>query len=243
MAIRTEYLEYALKCIMSSVGDLHGKKMLELGDQVMLGEEFNERTAKEYFQNRGVLHTSVDLNGRHGAIRLDLAKPIEIPEWRNSFDIVTNFGTIEHVEPKKAQYECFKSIHYCLKVGGIAIHYLPDIDELNKNGAWKNHCNNYYSHDFVNALVNNNDYELLSLKVINGLICPCYRKKSDSAFMHDRKRLLQQIIRKKGGEVYIGINESTFQKIRRLSFELPYKAAKKIYRFLGIRALIRLMRT
>lgn len=238
MGIKTEYLEYALECISSSVGDLCGKKMLELGDQMILIEELHEKTGKEYFENRGVLHTSVDLNGCHGALKVDLAKPMERTDWKNNFDIVTNLGTIEHVEPKKAQYECFKSVHNCLKVGGIAIHFLPDIDELIKNGSWKNHCNNYYSHDFVNILVNNNDYELLSLKVINGLICPCYRKKSDSIFMQDRNEFLRHIVRKKGGAVYIDINESMDQKIRRLSFQIPYRIVRKIYNILGIKALI-----
>jgi hypothetical protein len=237
MGIKSEYLEYVLECIGTAVGDLSGKKMLELGDQMLLKEELKEKTGKEYFENRGVLHTSVDLNGCHGAIKIDLAKPIERPDWKNYFDIVTNFGTIEHIEPKKAQYECFKNVHNCLKVGGIAVHFLPDIDELIKNGSWKKHCNNYYSHNFVNILVNNNDYELLSLKVINGLISPCYRKKSDSLFMQDRNEFLRHIVRKKGGDVYIGINESTTHRMRRLSFQIPYRIARKIYNIFGTKAL------
>jgi SAM-dependent methyltransferase len=238
MGIRTDYLEYALDCIRSSVGELSGKKMLELGDQMFVKGEPYEKSGKEYFENRGVLHTSVDLNGRHGALKIDLSKPIEVPHWKNHFDIVTNFGTLEHVEPKKAQYECFRNVHYCLKPGGIAIHLLPDIDELIKSGAWKNHCNNYYSRDFVNTLVNNNDYELLSLKMINGLICPCYRKKSDSIFTQNRKELLRQIVRKKGGAVYVDINESAAHKIFRLSHQLPRRIAGRIYHALGIKALM-----
>lgn len=239
MGITSEYLEYALECIRASVGELNGKKMLELGDQMFVKGEACRKSGKEYFEDMGVLHTSIDLNGRHGSLKIDLAKPIEMPEWKNNFDIVTNFGTVEHVEPKKAQYECFKSIHYCLKPGGIAIHLLPDIDELTNHGYWKDHCKNYYSHDFVRTLVENNDYELLSIKVINGLLCPCYRKNSDSVFMQNRKKLLKRISRKRGGAVYIDINESAAHKIFRLSYQIPRRIAGKILRMIGIRDLFK----
>jgi hypothetical protein len=234
MGLNKIYLDYILECISSTTGGLKGKKMLELGDQKIVDQEIPEETGKEYFENRGIFHTSVDLNGLHGAIRINLAKPIKNLEWENFFDITTNAGTIEHVEPKKAQYECFKNVHNCLKVGGIAIHLLPDIDELEKKGLWKNHCNNYYSHDFVEMLVKKNDYELISMRMINGMICPCYQKKRKTPFMEDRQEFLKYVERKSGGTIYDGINDTIIQRI----YRTPYRVARKIYRVLGIKALM-----
>jgi SAM-dependent methyltransferase len=231
MALNRVYLDYMSECTTRTVGDLHGKTMLELGDQAVTDETISEKTGKEYFENRGVTHISVDLNGQHGALRINLAKPIKNPKWQNYFDIITNSGTLEHVEPRRAQYTCFKNVHDCLKVGGIAIHLLPDIDALEKESLWEKHCNNYYSRDFVKMLVENNNYELISLRIIKGQVCPCFRKKMDVPFMKDRKKFLRYITRKKGGVVYRGINDTIFSRI----CNLPYRIARKIYHYFRIK--------
>ena len=49
MSLKTVYLDYILECISSGAGDLRGKKMLELGDQVIADEIIPEKTGKEYF--------------------------------------------------------------------------------------------------------------------------------------------------------------------------------------------------
>ncbi|MBF0216043.1 MAG: hypothetical protein HQL30_03500 [Candidatus Omnitrophica bacterium] len=225
MGLKKPYLEYILECAAMSIGDLRGKKMLELGDQEVSGEGIPEKTGKEYFTNRGVIHTSFDLNGRRGALKVDLSKPIKKPEWLSQFDIVTNAGTLEHVEPYEAQYTCFKNVHDCLKTGGIAIHFLPDIKAFQETGKWKGHCNNFYSVGFVDMLVKYNDYTLILLRDINGLVCPCYRKNSNKPFMGDREVILKSIERLGGGTVYHGINDPIFNRLLRL----PYYAMRKIH--------------
>ena len=59
--------------------------------------------ARSILRNPGVQHTSFDLNAKHGALPVDLAQPIGDPRWLGVFDIVTNSGTSEHVEPLEAQ--------------------------------------------------------------------------------------------------------------------------------------------
>lgn len=238
MGLNKIYLDYILESLAGSIGDLKGKKMLELGDQVITEEGITEKTGKEYFEKIGVIHTSIDLNGLNGAIKIDLSKPVSDLEWLNHFDIITNAGTSEHIEPKEGQFECFKNVHNWLKVGGIAIHLIPDIDELEERGFWKKHCNNYYSHSFFKMLAKNNGYEIESLKIVNGLICSCLRKKIEMPFMEDRREFLNYINRKKGGIVYEGINETVIQRIYRLPYRMIYRIAKKIYHLFGIKALI-----
>ncbi|HSR56104.1 MAG TPA: hypothetical protein VLN73_07665, partial [Alphaproteobacteria bacterium] len=118
----------------------------------------------------------------------------------------TNSGTTEHVEPFEAQYTCFMNIHDCLKTGGISIHLVPDLDELEQRGWWKNHSNNYYTHAFFAGLAELNGYTLVSSKVINGLRSACLRKNSDAPFTEDREAVLEHIGRRTGGVVYSGIN-------------------------------------
>jgi hypothetical protein len=169
--------------------------MLELGDQCVSAptDSIKETTGKEYFLNRGYEHTSVDINGLHGSLVRDLSKPEEFNDWYATFDILTNAGTTEHVEPFESQYECFSIIHDVLKVGGIAIHLVPDVYELDNNGRRKNHCRYYYSNDFFTLLAKYNGYELLSCTVISGLRCAVIKKTKESPFMLDRSKFLESI--------------------------------------------------
>lgn len=224
MGLKKAYLDYIQECAKDTAIDFNGKHMLELGNQECSDNAVPERTGKEYYTNRGVKHVSVDLNGEDGALKVDLSKPISFPEWRGRFDIITNAGTSEHVEPIEGQYVCFMNIHDCLKVGGIQVHLLPDINELNNNGRWKGHCNNYYSFDFFKMLQIKNDYKLVSLKIINGMVSACLQKQHDKPFMDDRQEFLRHITRKQGGIVYRGANDVVLRsRIRGLAQLLSAK--------------------
>lgn len=194
MGLNTLYLRYIESSIAQGFGvDTRGLRVLELGDQVISDPDISEKTGKAYFSARGYLHVSVDINGQHGAISRDLTRPEQFLDWHDSWDILTNAGTTEHVEPFEAQYECFGIIHDCIKVGGIAIHLLPDVQERDQRGAWKNHCRYYYSASFFELLARECDYELLSSVVVNGLRCVTIRKTSDVPFMADRAKFLSSI--------------------------------------------------
>ena len=215
MGLNDVYIAFIDDCINTSMKNFRGKKMLELGNQIIRKGNISEKTGKEYYKNRGVIHTSIDLNGEDGALKIDLSKQFMDKKWSNGFDIITNSGTTEHIEPKKAQYIAFMNIHNWMKVGGIAVHLVPDINELEINGKWRKHCNNYYSMNFFEILAYENNYELKSLKIINGLVCACLKKMQDNPFMNDEYKFLNAIVRKKGGIVYPGINEIGIRKIIR----------------------------
>jgi|SRR5450759_2240674 len=198
MGLNLAYLDFIQECVESTIGELSGKRMLELGNQVC-DESIPEKTGKEYYMNRGVEHISVDFNGMDGALRMDLSKPDAFSSWHGSFDIVTNCGTSEHVEPKEAQYACFMIVHDCLRVGGISIHIVPGIDELKNEGCWKSHCRNYYSRDFFKMLATNNDYKLVCFEIINGFLSVCLQKQYDKPFMEEEEELLKYISRTRRG--------------------------------------------
>lgn len=194
MGLTTSYLQFIESSIEQVFGSqTRGLRMLELGDQVIAEPGITETTGKAYFSQRGYEHVSVDINGLHGAEARDLTRPEQFGDWHQRWDILTNAGTTEHVEPFRLQYECFGVLHDCVRPGGVAIHLLPDVDERDNRGVWKNHCRIYYSAAFFEMLAAECGYEVLSNTVVNGLRCVALKKVSETPFMGDRSRFLAAI--------------------------------------------------
>ena len=96
--------------------------MMELGNQTIRNptkKKYKIRTGKSkaYFLSLRCNHHSIDQNGKDGAIPLDLTKPIPIPKFINAFEIITDFGDLEHVrglhswDKESGQWQAWKSIH------------------------------------------------------------------------------------------------------------------------------------
>ena len=147
-----------------------GLRICELGNQRM---RFGQcMTGKEYLSSQGAIHTSLDRNGRDGAIALDLAAPIEL--WGGSFDIVTNYGTSEHVQHQKA---CFDNIHNFCKAGGVMVHAVPF------KGTYKKHCKFHYDTEFFVELARVRGYTIVLNEVRKrtkdkALVCAVMVKKA-----------------------------------------------------------------
>lgn len=152
-----------------------GLNWLELGDQMW----YDGRVAKDIYEGLGVNHTSIDLNGRFGALPMDLSKPIPIP---NEFDVITNYGTVEHVEN---QFECFKNIHNMCRVRGVMIHGVPLINN------WPKHCRYYYTLQFFKLLAVHCSYQIMDLQILdqnyykfpNNLVMAVFIKTKPNKFM------------------------------------------------------------
>jgi SAM-dependent methyltransferase len=131
-------------------------------DKIIMGELGNQYmdtggTGKKYFKGFYEVreHISFDLNGLDGALPLDLGQ--RILGYDKHFDIVTDFGTSEHVYD---QYWAFKNVYEFLKFGGIALHALP------LKPYWPKHGNYSYDADFFFDLAQNFGYEI----IFNGTI-------------------------------------------------------------------------
>lgn len=198
MGLNVSYLNFIESSIgLAFGGSVDGLRMLELGDQVIMDATLREATGKQYFTDRGFVHTSVDINGLHGSVVRDLRKPELFHDWHGAWDIVTNSGTTEHVEPYESQYECFGVIHDCIRRGGLSIHLVPDVKERDERKAWSKHCHNFYSTEFFELLARECHYELLANALLNGLRCVALRKTSDVPFMSDRAAFLGAIARRR----------------------------------------------
>lgn len=152
MGIHRATLDFEVQLIAARFGDYNGLSWCELGNQLLL---WDRTTAKAFYQARQVRHTSVDLNGRNGAIALDLQKPLP-KKLVGVFDVVTDYGTMEHIND---QYTVLRNVDSMCRVGGLMIHVLPLV------GNWPKHCRYRYQPDFPARLAALCRYELRAVKV------------------------------------------------------------------------------
>lgn len=167
------------------LGSLDGiTSMYELGNKANANG-----TYKAYFESLGIHHISIDLNGQDGALALDLTQPLQL----EPFDMVTNFGTTEHVEDQKPVFE---NIH--LMATKRMAHVVPMV------GNWKGHGQWYVKRDFFEELAAQNGYTIISLdirhpprSVNRALVCCLLDRGSQADFMFENMPL----VREDGGKV------------------------------------------
>lgn len=163
-----------------------GLVMCELGNQwFFCGKGTVSQSAKVAYEGRGAQHTSIDINGRDGALPLDLDLPVP-KDLENKFELITNYGTTEHVNN---QYSVFKNIHVMGKPGCVMIHGVPFV------GNWHKHGRYYYSRPFFKGLANLCGYTLIDLGVVkvarykfpHNLLACVLRKEKATPFISAKK--------------------------------------------------------
>ena len=78
--------------------------------------------ARSFYEALGYEYACIDIDGTPGALALDLNYD-EVPSaHRGRYDLVTNFGTTEHV---LNQLNAFRLIHDLTAPGGVMIHEVP----------------------------------------------------------------------------------------------------------------------
>jgi hypothetical protein len=113
-------------------------------------------SAKEIYEAAGVDHTSIDLNGIWGSLMIDLGEPVPA-SFENKFDLITNYGTAEHVNN---QFGVYSNVHKMCKENGIMIHGAPLV------GNWPNHCRYYYTENFYKELSRLAGYEIIKMYIL-----------------------------------------------------------------------------
>ena len=202
MGLKRAYLDFIDAAVRDTVGGFEGMRLLELGNQrISRSARVGARTGKAYYSGLGAEHTSVDINGEDGAVVVDLGTPGAMPEWHGRFDIITNAGTTEHVEPFDAQYDCFRNIHEWSRPGGVIVNFVPGVEELDARGRWRHHCNTYYSVPFFDALAAACGYRVVATAVLNDLRAVAFER-GDRPFMPDRERFYEHLARRSGGIDY-----------------------------------------
>lgn len=177
------------------------KSVMEMGSQNAYLPDTDPNKppfASEWYRARGIEYSCIDMAGDNGAFVADLSKPLVIINKEGSaieptedpshggeeikFDLVTDFGTSEHLvagvemknhffenvninsvypvrvptleEIKLGYYNCWKNKHDLLKLGGIMISVNP------KTGNWPDHGYTYINKDFYSTLAAAMGYEI-----------------------------------------------------------------------------------
>jgi len=78
--------------------------------------------ARPLWEWLGFTYAAIDVDRSPGSIPLDLNFDSVPREQRGRYDLVTNFGTTEHV---MNQLNAFRVIHDLTRVGGVMLHRLP----------------------------------------------------------------------------------------------------------------------
>ncbi len=106
----------------------------------------------------GFEYVALDIFEADRTIVFDLNAHSPGPKLVGRFDLVTNFGTTEHVFN---QIEAFRTIHLLLKSSGIAFHDLPFAGFI-RHGLFR------YDPLFFSSLIKSNDYQLVRQTISTG---------------------------------------------------------------------------
>jgi len=173
-----------------------GRKMLELGAQWLncpeLGPEYPQRSfAKSYYTKEGWDHTSIDLKAHGGCLVKDLTVPGHFSD--QTFDLITNHGTTEHISGKENQYKVFQNLHDWGKVGCVYAHCNPLEDSENMShglGRWHKHGWFGYSSRFWKKFVAECGYRLIYAGSDFGSPCGARRYSCASYIKEKKSKLL-----------------------------------------------------
>lgn len=139
--------------------------------------------AKSYFENVGMRHISVDYTGEQGSLKKDLREPLNL----GLFDVVTDFGTIEHVEG--SLYMPMKNMHDACIVDGLIMHEVP------KTGHWPGHGYHYFTKEIFQELAVLCEYNIVEIGEFPAMgnekdgwnVFVVYRKTKDNKFVSKTK--------------------------------------------------------
>lgn len=145
--------QFSMDMIRQFGGEAPNIRHLLVGCQNMYDNAHYGMIAQKYYRGLGQTVESIDITGCQESIKHDLRKPLKM----DRFDLISQHGTLEHVETRKGFYLAHKHLHAVLKLGGIIIHENP------KTGNWKGHGNHYLTQDFYLDLAVLMDYNVLAI--------------------------------------------------------------------------------
>lgn len=152
MGILAEPLQF-----LRELGLPRGFSVCELGDQWITCVDPHV-LARDYYEQRLRCgrYVSIDGNGRSGALPLDLNRPL--PKALGVFDLVTDFGTGEHVFD---QARVWTSVHYLTKPYGGYIAFDRPTQGYDAKGG---HCYFNTHMCLFEDLAAANEYEIVRLE-------------------------------------------------------------------------------
>jgi hypothetical protein len=143
----------------------HLKCCIEMLGQQFEFDDFSENgkykpyAQKSFYNALGISeYTCSDVADSRSNYYLDLNKPIKHVE--KQYDIITNFGTTEHVFNIG---QSFVNIDKLVANDGLVLHVLPAMGDIN-HGFWNTHPTVYYD------VARDNGYEIMDLCYVDNML-------------------------------------------------------------------------
>ena len=149
--VREEFTLDELKALFEEFGNGHNPTLREYFDMCQAP------TPRKLFSSLGFEYHCFDIYEGPGITLVDLNRDSVPDEFRGRADIVTNFGTTEHI---LNQLNCFQFTHDLTAVGGLQWHSVPMSDHFT-HGFFKYDCG------FFMSLAQANNYHIKYLRFHN----------------------------------------------------------------------------
>ena len=172
----------ALRAVLDRCGDRADVDRTGLERLIAQGQGARGERAADYYRLLGFSdYTAIDVNDRYGSLVMDLNRDLVADyDYRETFSLVTNNGTGEHVFNQDTIY---RNVHQLAAVGGLMLHVMPFYEFVN-HGFFAIQPNLYP------ALAQANDYGLIALGVATrngrGIVA---RSDDGGAMLLDEKRV------------------------------------------------------
>lgn len=165
--------------------------LIELGDQDLNPDEkFNSSMKfRDLFKDKFKSWRTLDLQHVSGVEIFDLSI---LTNQENCTDIITNYGTSEHIEPQTGQYVCWLNMHKFLRINGIEIHAIPIV------GEWPDHCRYYYDFNFFKNF-EEFGYSILEMEITWSKLVYCVLTKTENKEFMTYEQFMNKIIFKNMG--------------------------------------------
>ena len=184
--------------------------------RILDGHIGRQMYVRDVYLAGGFDYVSVDVNEEGGARFVDLNYWPNEAAALGKFDVVTNFGTSEHVAN---QASAFATVHHLLAPGGIAIHEIPMVHYLN-------HALVDVTPRFFRSLATLNDYTIVSARILTQCIdqAPAFHYGTDILFVDGAREMLRESTLAAAAFVVLRKNSDT-------PFIPPVDVGNDLYRF------------
>lgn len=161
MMLRSMYGLFILATAWLPKGPL---RICDFGCQLVPAADFPELQSKYFglvpsrvlFRQLEHEYISLDINGKYGALSVDLGKPLsaEVLQELGTFHVVSSFGTIEHIENDMV---AFSNADTLCKAGGVLLYTMP------REGTYEGHGLRHYTEESMLALARTYEYKVRCL--------------------------------------------------------------------------------
>ena len=173
------YTNYSFEVVKDLIEQHNIKSVCDLGAQNNFAQPLLPAPyVSEWYTGQGIEYMSIDLSGENDSKKWDLSEPLKT---NKKFDMVTDFGTSEHV---KNYFQCLANMHKLCRVGGLIVHENP------KTGNWPQHGFHYVDKDFYIQFAKAAEYDILMLEEhpamwndVDGWNIACVMRKTKNEFI------------------------------------------------------------